>query len=127
MIKTELKENIGKIKQPLKAFWIFSLVILQAFSQQKSADIILIAPTYTMETDRPWADAVVIKGNEIVFVGDKQSAESYKSISTQVIETPDGMVLPGFIDTHVHLLWGGIEMNDSSAMISKSASVSAMA
>ena len=112
MIKTELKENIGKIKQPLKAFWIFSLVILQAFSQQKSADIILIAPTYTMETDRPWADAVVIKGNEIVFVGDKQSAESYKSISTQVIETPDGMVLPGFIDTHVHLLWGGIEMND---------------
>ena len=22
------------------------------------------------------------------------------------------MVLPGFIDTHVHLLWGGIEMEE---------------
>ena len=112
MIKTELKGNIVKIKQPLKGFWIFSLLILPLFSQEKSADIILIAPTYTMELDRPWADAVAIKGNEIIFVGDKQSVESYKSISTQVIETPDGMVLPGFIDTHVHLLWGGIEMND---------------
>ena len=60
MTKTDLKENIAIIRQPLRAFCIFSLVILPVFSQQKSADIILIAPAYTMDPDRPWADAVVI-------------------------------------------------------------------
>ena len=30
-------------------------------SQEKSADIILIAPSFTMNADRPWAEGVVIK------------------------------------------------------------------
>jgi hypothetical protein len=47
-----------------------------------------------------------------VFVGDDQDARLYQNSTTQVIEMPHGMVLPGFIDSHVHLLWGGLEMND---------------
>jgi len=111
MIKTELKENIAIIRRPLRAFCIFSLVILPVFSQQKSADIILIAPAYTMDPDRPWADAVVIKGNGIIFVGDKKDALTYQNSATRLIERSDGMVLPGFIDSHVHLVAGGIEMS----------------
>ena len=111
MTKTELKENIAIIRRPLRAFCIFSLVILPVFSQQKSADIILIAPAYTMDPDRPWADAVVIKGNGIIFVGDKKDALTYQNSATRLIERSDGMVLPGFIDSHVHLVAGGIEMS----------------
>jgi hypothetical protein len=81
-------------------------------SQEKSADIIPIAPSFTMNANRPWAEAVVIKEDEIIFVGDKQDALSYQNSATQLIERSDGMVLPGFIDSHVHLLSGGIEMND---------------
>ena len=81
-------------------------------SQEKSADIILIAPSFTMNADQPWASAVVIKGDKIIFVGDEQDAVLYQNSATQVIEMSGGMVLPGFIDSHVHLLWGGIEMND---------------
>ena len=81
-------------------------------SQEKSADIILIAPAYTMDKEQPWAEAVVIKGDKIIFVGDDQDAVLYQNSTTRVIEMPHGMVLPGFIDSHVHLLWGGIEMND---------------
>ena len=112
MTKTDLKENIAIIRRPLRAFCIFSLVILPVFSQQKSADIILIAPAYTMDPDRPWADAVVIKGNGIIFVGDKKDALTYQNSATRLIERSDGMVLPGFIDSHVHLVAGGIEMSD---------------
>ena len=74
MTKTELKENIAIIRQQLRAFCIFSLVILPVFSQQKSADIILFAQTYPMDPERHWADAFVIKGNGIIFVGDKKDA-----------------------------------------------------
>ena len=81
-------------------------------SQEKSADIILIAPSFTMNPDRPWAEAVVIRDDKIVFVGDKQDALTYQNSATRLIERSDGMVLPGFIDSHVHLVAGGIEMND---------------
>ena len=83
--------------------WIFSLFFSPVLSQEKSADIILIAPSYTMNPEQPWADAVVIKGDKIIFVGDEQDAVLYQTSATQVIDMPRGMVLPGFIDSHVHL------------------------
>jgi len=61
-------------------------------SQEKSADIILIAPSFTMNADRPWANAVVIKGDKIIFVGDEQDAVLYQNSATQVIEMSGGMV-----------------------------------
>ena len=96
----------------MKIYFILLFLASPIYSQEQSADIIIIAPTYTMNVGQPWAEAVVIQGNKIIFVGDKQSAELYQKRTTQIIESPNGMVLPGFIDTHVHLLWGGIEMND---------------
>ena len=65
--------------------WIFSLFISPVLSQEKSADIILIAPSYTMNSEQPWADAVVIKGDKIIFVGDEQDALSYRNSATQLI------------------------------------------
>jgi len=91
---------------------IFILFIPPLLSQEKSADIIIVAPSYTMNTKQPWAEAVVIKGDKIIFVGDEQDALSYQNNATQVMDIPHGMVLPGLIDSHVHLLSGGIEMND---------------
>ena len=79
---------------------------------KESADIILIIPSYTMTADQPWAEAVVIKNNKILFVGDKKEALLFKNSLTRLINNPNGMVLPGFIDSHVHLLWGGIEMSE---------------
>ena len=78
----------------------------------ESADIIIIIPSYTMNSDQPWVEAIAIKNNKIIFVGNKKEALLYKNNSTHLIEDPNGMVLPGFIDSHVHLIWGGIEMSE---------------
>ena len=92
--------------------WNFFLLITPLLSQEKSATIIIVAPSYTMNTKQPWAEALVIRDDKIIFVGDKRDALTYQNSVTQLIERSDGMVLPGFIDSHVHLLSGGIEMND---------------
>ena len=92
--------------------WRYFLLITPLLSQEKSATIIIVAPSYTMNTKQPWAEALVIRDDKIIFVGDKRDALTYQNSVTQLIERPDGMVLPGFIDSHVHLLSGGIEMND---------------
>ena len=94
------------------SFLLFIGMIFIGCDTQQSADIILIIPSYTMNADQPWAEAVVIKNNKIIFVGNKKEALLFKNGLTRLINNPNGMVLPGFIDSHVHLLWGGIEMSE---------------
>ena len=65
-----------------------------------------------MEDSLPYAEAVAIEGDRIIFVGDKNKAMQFKDTHTRLINRPNKMVLPGFIDSHVHLLWGGIEMKE---------------
>ena len=65
-----------------------------------------------MEENFSEAEAIAVKGNEIIFVGDQKGAMQLKSEQTLLIKALDGMVLPGFIDSHVHLIWGGIEMGE---------------
>ena len=93
----------------------FKFIILFLFccSQiDNAADIIILSNVVTMEETFPRADALVIKGSKIIFVGDEKSALKYKSDHTLLIQESSGMVLPGFIDSHVHLIWGGIEMGE---------------
>ena len=65
-----------------------------------------------MEDSLAYAEAVAIEGDRIIFVGDKNKAMQFKDKHTRLIKRPNKMVLPGFIDSHVHLLWGGIEMKE---------------
>ena len=94
---------------PLKFIILFLLCCSQI---DTAADIIILSNIVTMEETFPRAEALVIKGNKIIFVGDEKSALKYKSDHTLLIQEPSGMVLPGFIDSHVHLIWGGIEMGE---------------
>jgi predicted amidohydrolase YtcJ len=52
---------------------------------------------------RPDAQAVAIRGDRIVFVGPRVDAEAYRGSSTHVIDLAGATVLPGLIDSHVHL------------------------
>ena len=52
---------------------------------------------------RPDAQAVAIRGDRIVFVGERVNAEAYRGSSTHVIDLNGATVLPGLIDSHVHL------------------------
>lgn len=52
---------------------------------------------------RPDAQAVAIRGDRIVFVGERVNAEAYRRSSTHVIDLNGATVLPGLIDSHVHL------------------------
>ena len=98
-------------KYRIQIYLLFVWLIFDSCSTQNSADLILITPSYTVNERQPWAEAVAIKNNKIVFVGTKNEAMFWKGSSTRLMNNPDGMLLPGFIDTHVHLLTGGIEMS----------------
>jgi predicted amidohydrolase YtcJ len=52
---------------------------------------------------RPDAQAIAIRGDRILFVGERVNAESYRGSSTRVVDLGGATVLPGLIDSHVHL------------------------
>lgn len=80
----------------------------------QSADIIITnAKVFTSDESNPRAEAIAVKGNRIVYVGTNAGVESFKDVSTRVIDAQGHTLTPGFIDTHVHLLWGSIWMGNA--------------
>lgn len=58
---------------------------------------------YTDGKWQPDADSIVIKGNTIVAVGDYQSLKKHISKNTELVDLNGATVLPGLIDSHVHI------------------------
>ncbi len=62
----------------------------------------------TMDADRSTVSAIAVKDDKIVYVGDDAGVEEYIGDSTEVVELAGEMVLPGFVDSHVHAVSGWI-------------------
>lgn len=74
-----------------------------ALAEPVIADLVLTGgKVYTVNSAQPWAEAVAIKGDTLVFVGDAAAAQAHIGSATQVVDLDGRMVLPGFIDTHAH-------------------------
>jgi len=73
------------------------------------ADIIVIhARVYTENPKQPWAQAVAIRGAKIAAVGEDTTIERMRGIGTKVINAGGKLVLPGFVDSHIHFLDGAL-------------------
>ncbi|WP_306204501.1 amidohydrolase [Actinoplanes sp. RD1] len=59
----------------------------------------------TQDPDQPVASAVAVAGSRIVGVGDLSSVRREVPAGTPVLDLPH--VAPGFVDSHVHVLWAG--------------------
>ncbi len=59
---------------------------------------------YTVNDSQPWAEAVGIEGDKIVFVGSDSESADLVGPDTKVVDAGGRLVLPGFIDAHVHCL-----------------------
>jgi predicted amidohydrolase YtcJ len=62
---------------------------------------------YTVNEKQPHAEAVVIEGNKIKFVGSTSEARKLTDASTEVIDLDGKLLLPGFNDSHLHFTNGG--------------------
>lgn len=58
------------------------------------------------------AQALAVMGERLVAVGGNEAIADYIGRDTQVLDAEGGLVLPGFNDSHVHLLLGGRQLNE---------------
>ena len=70
------------------------------------------AAVYTVDAVRSWADAVAIRDGRIVYVGSDEGVLKWKGADTRLVDLRGKMLLPGFHDSHVHLVGGGIELGE---------------
>lgn len=61
--------------------------------------------------DQPGAEALAIAGNRIEAVGGNDDIRALAGPATRTIDAAGGTVLPGFIDSHVHLFGGAAELD----------------
>ncbi|MEO1203345.1 MAG: amidohydrolase [Pseudomonadota bacterium] len=65
------------------------------------------ARIWTGDPDNPWAEAVAIAGDSILAVGSCEAVDAYSDDKTSGTTITRGLIVPGFIDTHVHFVDGG--------------------
>ena len=59
---------------------------------------------YTVDKNQSWAEAVAVRGNKIVYVGDAAGAKKHIGDKTRVIDCKGKTVMPGFVSAHDHLI-----------------------
>lgn len=71
---------------------------------------IVNARVWTGDLRRPWADAVAVEGAHIAAVGSSAEIRKLAGAGARVIDAHGAMVVPGFIDSHVHFIEGGFAL-----------------
>jgi hypothetical protein len=76
------------------------------------ADILITnARIITSDPANPKAEAVATRGQRIVFVGSTAEAADWRGPNTRLIDGQRCTLMPGFIDSHYHLLLGSLHLN----------------
>ena len=74
------------------------------------AMIVTNAKVLTMDAGRPRAEAVAVAGGKIVAVGTAAEVAALAGPETRVIDAGGRTLLPGFFESHLHLVLGGNEL-----------------
>ncbi len=84
-------------------------------AQRDAADgpvdlIITNGKVYTAK-DGAFAEAVAVRGNKILRVGSNREIKRLRRPQTTTVDAHGATVLPGFNDSHIHLLSGGLSLS----------------
>ncbi len=68
------------------------------------ADLVLVnGRVYTLDPQRPWAEALAIRGDRILAVGSTAEIRKLRGPATREIDLAGAFAGPGFNDAHVHV------------------------
>src|SRR5580704_15398508 len=94
--------------------WIlFLFFLVMACSGKTPVDLIIRGgKIYTSDENNPTVEAVAVKGDTIVYAGTVAGLEKFNGEKTKIIDLKGGTLMPGFIESHGHLMGLGFsELN----------------
>ena len=77
------------------------------------ADLVIVnGRVFTADERGTTAQAVAVAGNKILLVGTNDAVSALRGPQTRVVDAHGGTVAPGFNDSHVHFISGGMTLGD---------------
>src|SRR2546421_8669866 len=77
-----------------------------------NADLILANGRFsTLDREKPRARAVAIAGGRFLAVGDEAEVRALAGADTKTIDLNGRRAIPGLIDSHMHVIRGGLNYN----------------
>jgi predicted amidohydrolase YtcJ len=112
-LKTVNSDNI-KLMRAQNAVILAVLLVasdaLGAEQERQRATLVVHGRIWTANRDQPWAEAIAMRGERIVAVGSRDEITRLTDNGTETIDAGDGLVVPGLIDSHIHLVDGGLQL-----------------
>jgi predicted amidohydrolase YtcJ len=71
-----------------------------------------------------FAEAVAVRGNQVVLVGTNQQVKALAGSATTVVDAHGGAVMAGFNDSHLHVISGGLTLQQ--ALLGDATSIEAL-
>lgn len=90
----------------LLAYWL-QTAAGQTTGLNATEKILFNAKIFTADAEHLYAEAVAVKGNKITAVGNLATVKSSVGADAVMIDMQGQTLLPGFIDSHNHLVEGG--------------------
>jgi len=70
-----------------------------------AADLVLKnGRMFTVDAGSSWAEAAAVKDGKFIYVGSDSGAAAFIGKTTRVVDLGRRLVLPGFIDSHAHVV-----------------------
>jgi len=85
------------------------LLSVQVQAQPVADTIYTGGPILTMDDSQPRPESVAVKDGKILQVGPLASLVTYQGAATRVFDLKGRALLPGFVDSHGHVVMGGLQ------------------
>lgn len=96
------------MRRVIPAGMMLAVLAIAGCDATPRADLVVLGSVWTGDTLHPRAEAVAIRGDRIVHVGDSAGALRLGGKETRILR--GAFVAPGFGDAHVHFLDGGMQL-----------------
>lgn len=99
---------------------LFAVLAASGEAKPMADKILVHGRIWTADPARPWAEAAAIRDGRILAVGSEADIRKAAGPGAEVLDAGGGLVLPGFIDSHVHFVNGGfsamnVELRDAGS------------
>jgi predicted amidohydrolase YtcJ len=88
---------------------LFAFLSSLAYAQEIADTIYSGGPILTINDAAPTAEAVAVKDGSIIAVGALADVDTHKGDTTKIFDLDGRAMLPGFVDSHGHVVMGGLQ------------------
>jgi len=97
-------------KLPFLGLAVLAGVLAVGCADPHATEVYVNGRIWTANPDEPWAEAMAVRGEYIIYMGSAEAAEGIRGDATQIVDLDGAFVMPGFIDNHTHFLQGGFNL-----------------